>query len=123
MLGSTYLPSKPQLDNPDADTSGALWLSGKGVKDLADDVFRLFMHLCICCILNRMGDKYALRVGHSQRICLRRSGADKLRRSNRNRGRSLNFKPYRVMQTARSTGSSVSQSLNHKVIIALNFFA
>jgi hypothetical protein len=27
------------------------------------------------------------------------------------------------MQTARSTGTSVSQSLNHKVVIALNFFA
>ena len=102
---------------------GALWLSGKGVKDLADDVFRLFMHLCIRRILNRMGDKHALRVGHSQRICLRRSGADKLRRSNRNRGRSLNFKPYRVMQTARSTGASVSQRLDDKVVIALNLLA
>ena len=81
------------------------------------------MHLCICRILNGMRDKYTLRVGHAQRIGLRRSGGNELRRSNRDRGRSLNFKPYRVMQTARSTGTSVSQSLNHKIVIALNFFA
>ena len=73
-----------------------------------------FIHLCICRILNGMGNKHALRVGHSQRICLRRSGADKFRRSNRNRGR-LRISNHTVMQTARSTGTSVSQSLNHKV--------
>ena len=81
------------------------------------------MHFRICRILNGMRDKDALRVGHAQRIRLRRGGGNELRRSNRDRGRSLNFKPYRVMQTARSTGTSVSQSLNHKVVIALNFFA
>ena len=34
----------------------------------------------------------------------------------------LNLKPYRVMQTARGTRASVSQRLNNKVIILVNFF-
>ena len=79
------------------------------------------MHLCICRILNGMRDKYTLRVGHAQRIGLRRSGGNELRRSNRDRGHSLNFKPYRVMQTARGTGASVCQRLDYKVVCRVDF--
>ena len=102
---------------------GARLSDGQRTHDLADDVVGLLAHFVICCVLNRVCDKYALSVGHAQRVRLRRGCSDELRRSDGNRRRPLNFKPYRVMQTARSTGTSVSQRLDDKVIIALNFLA
>lgn len=70
---------------------------------LANDGVRFFMHFSIRRILNRVLNKYAMRIRHTQGVCLSRCCRHELGRSDGYRWCSLNLKPYRVMQTARGT--------------------
>ena len=83
-------------------------LYGQCAYHVGNDGLRFFMHFSIRRILNRMLNKDAMRVGHTQGIRLSRCRSDELGRRDGYRWRSLNLKPYRVMQTARGTGASVS---------------
>ena len=65
-----------------------------------------------------MGDEHATGITHAQRIGLHLSRVTKLRGRQRYRRPTLNLKPYRVMQTARGTGTSVGQRFHDKVIVA-----
>ena len=89
---------------------------------LAYDGLSFLMHFRIRRILNRMLNKNAMRIGHTQGICLSRCRSHELRRSDGNCWCSLNLKPYRVMQTARGTRASVGQRLDDKVIVLVNLF-
>ena len=89
---------------------------------LANNGLSFFMHFSIRGVLNRMLDKDAMRVRHTQGVCLSRGRGHELRRSDGYRWCSLNLKPYRVMQTARGTRASVGQRLDDKVIVLVNFF-
>ncbi len=84
---------------------------------------RLVTHLIIGRILNRMFHEYASRIFHPEGLRLSFCCIFELDRGNRNRRCSLNLKPYRVMQTARGTGSSVGQAFYDEVIVALNLAA
>ena len=79
-------------------------------------------HLRVGPILDGMRDETAFCV-HSERFRLGLCGFFKLLRSDRNRRCSLDLKPYRVMQTARGTGSSVGQTFYDEVVVFLNLTA
>ncbi len=70
-----------------------------------------------------MINKYARGIQHTQSLSLRRCCINKFARSYRNRRSALDFEPYRVMQTARGTGSSVGEGLNDKVIVLQDLLA
>jgi len=91
------------------------------MKHLLDNYICLGTHLFVSRILNWVLDKDALRIWHTEGVCLSGSRRDKLRGSDRYRWRALNFKPYRVMQTARGTRTSVGQGFNNEVVILLYF--
>ena len=63
----------------------------------------------------------ALRIRKPQRIRLHLGRVNELRGGQRYCGLALNLEPYRVMQTARGTGASVSQSFNEKVVVLEDF--
>ena len=83
-------------------------LYGQCAYHVGNDGLRFFMHFSIRRILNRVLHKDAMRIGHTKGICLSRCRCDELGRRDGYRRRSLNLKPYRVMQTARGTRASVS---------------
>ena len=87
----------------DARANASTELGGQCLNYLANDGVRFFMHFSIRRILNRVLNKYAMRIRHTQGVCLSRCRRHELRRSNGYRWCSLNLKPYRVMQTARGT--------------------
>ena len=67
--------------------------------------------------------EYASHIFHPEGFRLSFCCIFELDRGNRNSRCSLNLKPYRVMQTARGTGSSVGQAFYDEVIVALNLAA
>ena len=64
-----------------------------------------------------MRDEYALGVRQAQRIRLGLCCVLELGGRQRDRRLALNLEPYRVMQTARGTGASVSQGFDQKVVV------
>ena len=67
-----------------------------------------------------MGDEHAFRIRESQSIRLGLRRIAELCRGKRNRRLALNLEPYRVMQTARGTGASVSQGFDQKIVVGKN---
>ena len=90
---------------------------------LVDDGVGFLTHLRIVGVLNRMLDEDPSGIGHPQRVCLRLGRDGELGRCDRDGRRTLNLEPYRVMQTARGTGSSVGERFHHEVVARLNFTA
>lgn len=92
---------------------------GKRRHDLLYNCICLGAHFLIVGILYRMSDENTLSIQHPQCLGLGLGCVDKFRRCDRHRGRTLNLEPYRVMQTARSTGASVSQGFYDKIVVFL----
>ena len=88
---------------------------------LINNCISLLTHLCRAGILERVLHKNAFSLRHAEGIGLRLRGISKLCRSDCYSRHSLNFEPYRVMQTARRTGSSVSQCYNNKIVGRVDF--
>ncbi len=58
-------------------------------------------HLIIGGILNRVIDQKVARISHAERLALNIGGLIKLARRNGDGGKTLDLKPYSVVQTAR----------------------
>ena len=68
-----------------------------------------------------MRNEDAARISHSQCVGLGFCGILKFARGDTHRGNPLDLEPYRVMQTARGTGTSVREGLNYEVVIVFDF--
>jgi len=76
---------------------------------------RLRPHLVVRGVLNGVFHQYETHLFEAEglRLCERRTL--ERRRCNGYRGNPLGLEPYRVVQTARCTGASVSQCFDHSV--------
>ena len=109
----TEWPLRPKTRPAPIDTR----LSRQRRDHAVHNGFRLGAHLYIGRILNGMRDENGPRILHAKRLGLRGRRIDEFARRDRNRGLALNLEPYRVMQTARGTGASVSQRLDHEIVL------
>ena len=90
---------------------------------LGDDGFGFGAHLGVGRVLNRVVDENAFGVLHAKRVGLRLGRVLELGRRYADRRCTLNFEPYRVVQTARGTGASVGQGLDNKVVCGIDFLS
>lgn len=79
------------------------------VDDPGECIFCLGSHFIIRGILDRMWDEDIASVFHAKRTALKIGSFLELGRRDGNRWDSLDFKPDCVVQTARRTGTSISQ--------------
>lgn len=90
---------------------------GECLYDSINNIICLASHLIISRILNRVGYEYTTSILQAKCPGLDFGRFFELNRSHCHRWNTLNFKPYRVMQTARGTGASVGQGFDHKVVL------
>jgi len=98
-------------------------LAGKCVNHCFNDSVCFSTHLVIGCILNWMRDEDPLSIYHTKCFGLSFSSIDKFFRGNRNCRNAVNFEPYRIVQTARGTGSSISQGFYDEIIAGADFLS
>ena len=96
---------------------------GKRANHLVDDRVGLLPHLIVGGVLNGMGHEHPSRTVHAKRLGLSFRRILELDGSDGHRRLTLNLEPYRVMQTARGTGSSVSQPFDDEVVFLADLLA
>ncbi len=90
------------------------------VQDCLQGLVGLAAHFIVRGVLDGMPDEDNLGILHSQRGRLHVGRVHELLGGNGNGGNSLDFKPNRVVQTARRTRASIGERLNNEIALLLD---
>jgi hypothetical protein len=117
-LGLSYFLRRPRSTSRRSRKSEDS--AGKRFEDCGQRVLCLCTHFIVGCILNWVRHENVARLRHAECVALEICRLIKLGRRYGDRWDSLDFKPDCVVQTARRTGTSVSQRFDQIIYLARN---